>query len=170
MITRLQLAAIMPRAPLVWLGALNEAMQEFAIVTPMRESAFLAQIAHESGECRYVLELASGMAYEGRASLGNTQPGDGPKFRGRGLMQITGRKNYTLCGQALGLNLIESPQLLEIPRHAARSAGWYWRSNSLDAFADKDQFGALTRAINGGYNGLDDRIKYWLRARKALGL
>jgi putative chitinase len=150
--------------------ALTAAMLEFGIATGKQQSAFLAQLAHESGSLRYVREIADGSAYEGRADLGNTQVGDGPRFKGRGFLQITGRANYAKCGAALNLDLIATPDLLEVPSGAARSAGWYWKSRNLNQYADTDAFGALTKAINGGYNGLDDRIRHWLVARKALGV
>lgn len=149
---------------------LTNAMLEFDIVFPKRGAAFLAQVCHESGSLRYTLELSSGNQYEGRENLGNTQPGDGAKYRGRGLLQVTGRANYAACGSALGLDLLAHPELLEAPLGACRSAGWFWQSHQLNRFADADQFGSLTRAVNGGYNGLDERIQHWLRIRKLLGL
>lgn len=144
------------------------AMTEWRIESPRRQAAFLAQLAHESGDLNFTREIASGEAYEKRADLGNINAGDGRKFRGRGLLQITGRTNYRRCGEALSLDLTFRPELLELPEHAARSAGWFWHDRRLNALADKDEFGALTKAINGGYNGLDKRIAYWLRARDAL--
>lgn len=149
---------------------LTNSMVEFDIDSPKRDAAFLAQVCHESGSLRYTLELSSGNQYEGREDLGNTQPGDGPKYRGRGLLQVTGRANYAACGSALGLDLLAQPELLEVPLNACRSAGWFWQSRKLNRFADADQFGALTRAVNGGYTGLDERIQHWLRIRKLLGL
>ena len=108
----------------MYVEPLNAAMSEFDIDDNVeRETHFLAQVAHESGGFNYVRELASGEAYEGRASLGNTEPGDGVRFKGRGLIQITGRENYHACGIALGLDLTENPELLEEPLNAARSAG-----------------------------------------------
>jgi putative chitinase len=151
-------------------AALTAAMLEFDIDTPRRQAAFLAQVCHESGSLRYVREIASGNAYEGRKDLGNVHPGDGPRFKGRGLLQITGRANYMQCGAALGLDLVTAPEQLEEPGPACRSAGWFWRSRDLNRYADVDRFGSLTRAINGGYNGLDDRIVHWLRIRRVLGL
>lgn len=151
-------------------GPLTTAMAEFDISTPQRKAAFLAQVAHESGSLRYTLEIASGDAYEGRADLGNLQPGDGRRYKGRGLLQVTGRANYRACGNALGLDLISSPQLLESPAGASRSAGWYWKARSLNAFADRDAFGSLTKAINGGYTHLDERCAAWRAACKALGI
>jgi putative chitinase len=149
---------------------LSLAMTEVEINTPQRASCFLAQVAHESGQLKYTRELASGIAYEGRADLGNTVPGDGPFFKGRGFLQVTGRGNYGACGLALKLDLVAHPELLETPSGACRSAGWFWRKNALSDYSDKDAFGGLTKRINGGYNGLDERIQFWLRARKSLGL
>jgi len=149
---------------------LTAAMVEFNIDTALRQAAFLAQVCHESGSLRYTLEVADGRAYEGKADLGNTQPGDGPRYRGRGLIQITGRANYGAAGLALGQDLLATPEMLEQPALAARSAGWFWKSRGLNAMADTDAFGSMTKKINGGYNGLDDRLVHWLRARKVLGL
>lgn len=149
---------------------LTNAMAEFGIDTPQRQAAFLAQVSHESGSLRYTLELASGNAYEGRADLGNVQAGDGVKFKGRGLIQITGSANYRSCGNALGIDLVGSPELMERPDIAARSAGWYWKAHNLNQYADKDAFGSLTKAINGGYNGLDERCAAWRAACRALGV
>lgn len=168
-----ELARILPysaKRATVFAEPLTQAMSEFHIDTPLRQAAFLAQVGHESGSLRYVVEIADGSAYEGRKDLGNTYPGDGPRYRGRGLLQITGRANYLSCGAALGLPLIFNPELLELPTNAARSAGWYWATRSLNKYADSDKFGSLTKAINGGHNGLDDRIQLWLNARKVLGL
>ena len=103
-----------------FLEPLNAAMREFHINTPVRQAAFLAQIAHESGELRYVKELASGAAYEGRASLGNTQPGDGVRFKGRGYVQVTGRRNYSDWSRRLGVDLVSNPRLASQPNVAAR--------------------------------------------------
>lgn len=174
MITLSELQRIMPNAPSGRLAAfidpLNEAMNEFEISDSLaREMAFLAQIAHESGECRYVREIASGEAYEGRKDLGNTEPGDGFKYKGRGLIQITGRTNYKACGDALSLPLIDQPQLLEAPINACRSAGWFWKSHGLNELADKGDFLLITKRINGGTNGYADRMAYYTRAQSVLG-
>lgn len=146
------------------------AFAQYGITSPKRQAAFLGQIAHESGSLRYVAEIATGDAYEGRVSLGNVQPGDGRKYKGRGLIQITGRANYAACSAALGRDFILNPELLELPTEAARSAAWFWHTKGLNALADRDAFGSITKVINGGYNGLDERITSWLTARKALGL
>src|SRR5258707_58804 len=117
-----------------FLTPLRDAMREFSIdASPEREAAFLAQIAHESGELRYVHEIASGEAYEGRHDLGNTEAGDGVRFKGRGLIQVTGRANYAACGLALDLPLLFHPELLESPDNACRSAAWFWDKHGLNA-------------------------------------
>jgi Predicted chitinase len=171
MITLAQLIKIMPwakpRAPL-FLDGINATMAEFDISTPVRQAAFLAQIGHESGQLRYVQEIASGAAYEGRKDLGNTWPGDGIKFKGRGLLQITGRANYAACGKALGLDLIDHPELLELPMNACRSAGWFWALKHLSWLADEDDMEKITRRINGGLNGLADRLALYEVAKEVL--
>lgn len=147
----------------LWAGPLTEAMIRGQIDTRLRICAFLAQIGHESGDLKYVREIwgptAAQLGYEGRKDLGNTVKGDGSKFRGRGLIQITGRVNYTACGKALGLDLVSNPTLLEQPDNAAKSAAWFWEVKGLNALADADRFTDLTRRINGGINGLEDRKK-----------
>lgn len=152
-----------------YVDPLNTAMDEFDISqNPARETHFLAQVAHESGGFNYVREIASGEAYEGRADLGNTEPGDGKRFRGRGLIQITGRANYDACGASLGLDLIANPELLEEPLNAARSAGWFWNSRHLNEIADRGDSKAITKRINGGLNGYQDRLTYLALAQERL--
>lgn len=158
-----------PRAD-TFAAPLTAAMAEFGISSAQQQAAFLAQVAHESGSLRYTRELSDGLGYEGRADLGNNQPGDGPRYKGRGLLQITGRANYAHCGADLGLDLLGHPEILELPVGASRSAAWFWKAHGLNRYADADTFGSLTKAINGGYNGLDERIKNWLVARRALGV
>jgi putative chitinase len=170
-ITLDELKQIMPyagRRAEFYLDHLQSAMDEFDIDTPQRQAAFLAQIAHESGSLNYVKELADGSAYEGRKDLGNVRPGDGVRFKGRGLIQITGRDNYRDCGLALDLPLVDSPELLETPRNACRSAGWFWQSRGLNELADKGDFKLITKKINGGYNGYQDRVAYFTRAQQVL--
>jgi putative chitinase len=142
--------------------ALNQTFVKYEINTKLRQIHFLAQIIHESGSFKYVQEIASGEAYEGRKDLGNYNKGDGVKYKGRGLIQITGRNNYTELSKAFGTNFIDNPILLETYPHAALSAGWYWDSRKLNIFADKDDIITITRKINGGLNGIDDRKK-WLQ-------
>ena len=185
-----QLQRIMPHAGPragVFCNPLNDAMLEFGIETPLRQAAFLAQVAHESGELRYVREIASGLAYNERKDLGNTTAealraaglrGDftGPYFKGRGLIQLTGYYYYRACGQALGLDLINSPTLLELPVYAARSAAWFWHEHDLNWFADGEDFDGLSDVINrgrktarvGDANGYADRLKFYERAKGEL--
>jgi putative chitinase len=170
-ITVAQLQAIMPHArskAFVYAEPLSDAMDEFEINTPQRQAAFLAQVSHESGQLRYVEELASGAAYEGRADLGNTEPGDGVRFKGRGLIQITGRSNYDRCGSALGLDLLADPELLESPANACRSAAWFWFEHGCNELADADNFRKITLRINGGLNGQPERLAYWELAKEVL--
>lgn len=147
---------------------LIKAMVEYEINTPRRQSVFLAQLAHESGSFRYVEELASGEAYEGRADLGNTAPGDGKRFKGRGLIQITGRANYMLVGQELEYDFIANPEDLEKPGPATYSAAWFFWYHRLNKLADIDAFEKITRRINGGINGMEDRLKYYEHIKKVL--
>lgn len=166
-----QLIKIMPyaraRAP-TFLAPLNAAMAEFGITTPARQASFLAQIGHESGQLRYVRELASGAAYEGRKDLGNSTAGDGVRFKGRGLIQVTGRANYKACAAALGLDLVTHPELLEQPVNACRSAGWFWMSRGLNELADAGDQVKVTRRINGGTNGLAERLALFDVAKRVL--
>ena len=171
-ITDSMLRDIMPNLPAakrqLYLPFMNAAMREFEIATYLRAAAFLAQLAHESAELRYFEEIASGKAYEGRKDLGNTQPGDGVKYKGHGPIQITGRANHAACGKALGLDLINNPTLITQPPNAFRSAGWFWDSRGLNALADQRLFKAITKKINGGFNGLADRQKYYDRALRII--
>lgn len=144
---------------------LSEAMAKYNINTPKRIAAFLAQLAHESGSLRYVEEIASGEAYEGRKDLGNTEPGDGKKFKGRGLIQITGRANYKAVGEELDFDFINEPEKLEMPGAASFSAAWFWNNRKLNELADADDFEKITKRINGGLNGYADRQKHWERCK-----
>ena len=150
----------------------TDAMKEFSIDTPQRQAAFLAQVGHESGGLHWTVELwgptPSQTKYEGRVDLGNTHLGDGYRFRGRGLIQVTGRDNYARMGRALGVDLEADPDLLATPKLAARSAGCFWQSHGLNTYADLGEFEKLTRRINGGLNGLDDRKLLWGAAKNAL--
>lgn len=172
MLTDDELRQIMPNCAAAkradYLPFIQQAMTEFDITSYWREAAFLAQLAHESGELRYMEEIASGAAYEGRANLGNTQPGDGKRFKGRGPIQLTGRANYTKYGQLLGLDLVNEPTIAATKEVGFRIAGQFWKLNGLNELADQQQFKAITKRINGGYNGLDDRIKYYECAKKVL--
>lgn len=148
---------------------LNKVLSDFDIINTSRAAAFIAQIAHESGSLRYKEEIASGAAYEGRTDLGNTQPGDGKRFKGRGLIQLTGRANYRACGEALKLPLEANPELvIKDPYTNAAVAGWYWDSRNINPVADVGDFQRVTRLINGGLNGYRDRVQFWERAKKVL--
>lgn len=169
------LAQIMPYAKAkaaVYAPLLDAAMREFDINTPARQASFLSQVGHESGQLRYVRELwgptPAQRAYEGREDLGNTQPGDGVRYLGRGLIQITGRANYTDAMMALDVDIVEHPELLETPVLACRSAAWFWKSHGLNELADAGDQVKVTRRINGGTNGLADRLALFEVAKKVL--
>lgn len=155
-----------------YLPVIEAAMAEFDINTPARQAAFLAQIGHESGGLRYSVEIwgptPAQVRYEGRKDLGNVLAGDGFRFKGRGLIQTTGRANYAATGAALGVDLISQPELLAAPELAARSAAWYWQSRGLNALADVGDFRRITLRINGGTNGLADRLALHEAAKAVL--
>ena len=180
----------------VFVPALNVAMNKFAIVTRLRIAAFIAQVGHESGQLTRLVEnlnySAEGLmktwpsrfdlvrataaarkpeqianiVYAGR--MGNTEPGDGWKYRGRGLFQVTGKTNYAACGDALGLDLLNRPELLEQTQYAALSAAWFWSVNGLNTLADAGDLTKITRRINGGLNGQADRQALYDKALKVL--
>jgi predicted chitinase len=161
--------------------SINQALNQYGIIKPPQIAAFLSQIGTESGGLKYTTELASGKAYEGRKDLGNVKAGDGVKFKGRGFIQITGRANYQNLSNAFGVDFISNPELLATPKYAALSAAHYWvnrkrkfkgRDLSLNDIAqelDHTQpansgvnypiYEIITRGINGGVNGLKDRIE-----------
>ena len=113
-------------------------------------------------------EIASGKAYEGRKDLGNTQPGDGMRFKGRGPIQLTGRANYRAAGKALGLDLEHNPKQAASPEVGFRTAAWFWNSRNLNSLRTQGDFRGITKRVNGGYNGLADREAYYKRALNAL--
>ncbi len=135
--------------------------------TGLRLAHFISQCGHESGGFRYMEEIASGAAYEGRADLGNTQPGDGKRFKGRGPIQLTGRANYRRVGRLIGIDLESNPEIVALPSIGLLVGCVYWDGRKLNAKADADDLLGLTRAINGGTNGLEDRK---VRTAKAKGL
>ncbi|MDP1825334.1 MAG: peptidoglycan-binding protein [Archangium sp.] len=167
-----QLHRIMPSLPMskarTYLPLLNRAMAEAKINTKPRKAMFLAQLAHESVSLRYFEEIASGAAYEGRTDLGNIHPGDGVRYKGRGPIQLTGRSNYRAAGRALGLPLERKPKMAAQPSVGFRTAAWFWSSRGLNRYADRGDFREVTRRINGGYNGLADRLAYYRRALSVL--
>lgn len=156
------------------LASLTESMDEAGINTPMRMAIFIAQVCHESGSLRYTKEIASGKAYEGRKDLGNVTPGDGMRYKGRGLIQLTGRSNYLQFSKAADMDFISRPELLESPPWAAYAASWFWHVKNLNATVDRlkepeDILLATTRVINGGKKGLADRRLNFYRAMSVFG-
>lgn len=178
---------------------LSAAAERYAITTPRRVACWLGQLAHESASFSRVVEnlnySAAGLlktfpkyfdaalaeeyarnpariaslVYGGRMGNGSEATRDGWHYRGRGLIQITGRENYQRCGDALGVDLIKRQSLLEQPMYAALSAGWYWDRAKLNDRADKMDIAGITRAINGGTNGAADRVELTAKALRALG-
>jgi putative chitinase len=175
-------------AELMYPQRLNDALPKWEINTLPRVRMFIAQVAHESGSFRYTREIASGQAYEGRNDLGNIFPGDGVKFKGRGVIQVTGRSNYQSCSLALfGDNrLLLNPDILATPQYAIESACWYWKTRLLNDLCDKPEdwekvilkdngltkrytkIQWITRKINGGLNGINEREEFYERAKKFL--
>jgi putative chitinase len=181
MVTESQLAQIMPNLPAdkraLYLPFLNKAMQIYGINNPLREAAFIAQIAYESVELRYLEEIwgptEAQSLYEPESAvariLGNTEPGDGERFKGRGAIQITGRSNYGKYGELLGVDLIANPAIVTTPQIALSTAGAFWQMNGLNELADAGDFEAITRRINGGLSGYKERLEYYRGALEALG-
>ena len=161
-----------------WVLPIKSACHTWGIDTLGRLAHFLAQIGHESGSLRYTSEVwgptDAQKRYEGRKDLGNVQPGDGERFKGHGLIQVTGRYNHAQCRDGLrarGLacpDFEAEPETLTIPIWAAHSAGWYWASRDINELADRDDIAAVTKRINGGLNGIEDRRNRLQIARAAL--
>lgn len=158
------------RAIIAGIGqTIQASMTRYMIRTFLREAHFLAQICHESDGFNTLEEYASGAAYEGRTDLGNVIAGDGKRYKGRGLIQLTGRANYKKYGAILGLALEAQPELAVLPENAVLIACEYWKSRHINMFCDKDDLKAVTRRVNGGLNGLASRATYLRRAEAALG-
>jgi putative chitinase len=181
-----------------WLGPLEETFVKYDISTPQRKAAFIGQCAHESGNFKTLQEnlnysaeglmktwpsrfatkeiadqyarqpaKIAGKVYNGR--LGNTSEEEASMYLGRGLIQLTGRENYANCGTALGIDLIGNPNLLIEPKYAALSAGWFWNKKGLNGLADTSDFETMTKRINGGLIGLEDRKVKIAKALTVLG-
>jgi putative chitinase len=181
-----------------WLAPLEATFVKYDISTPVRQASFIGQCAHESGNFRTLeenlrysatalmrvwssrfpsLDVAEKYAnnpekiankvYSGR--MGNTEEGDGWKYHGRGLIQLTGKENYANCGTALGIDLVGNPDLLIEPKYAALSAGWFWGKRGLNSLADSSDIETMTKRINGGLIGLDDRKAKIAKALLVLG-
>jgi putative chitinase len=131
---------------------------EFGIDTKVRQQHFIAQCVHESAGLRTTVEYASGTAYNWRKDLGNIHPGDGPRFKGRGLIQLTGRYNYTQAARAFSLPFVEEPEMVARFPWAASASAWWWQTNGCNELADLDDIMPVTKRVNGGYNGLKDRV------------
>lgn len=170
MITKQHLKQLAPNSvdaiidPLV--KYLNIHMPRYEVNTYLRVCHFLAQAAHEAASFRTLREYASGAAYEGRKDLGNIKAGDGVRYKGRGIFQLTGRANYKRIGELIGFDLENNPELAESPEVSVLTALEYWKSRNLNGLADRDQVELITRRINGGLNGFEDRKKYLARAKK----
>jgi predicted chitinase len=173
-LTHAHLRAIMPNIPqddeVTEFPACCATMQRFGITNKLRAAAWLANVAKESGELFYTEEIASGAAYEGRLDLGNTQPGDGMRFKGRGYIQITGRANYTGIAQAFGIPCVARPTLLENMPHRWTTAGYYWENMSslgnLNLIADRGDFESTVIGVRGGPD--HERRRYYERALNVL--
>jgi len=152
-------------------AVLHDTLERYQIDTPLRVAHFLAQAFHESDGMCTTEEYASGAAYEGRRDLGNIQPGDGVRYKGRGLFQLTGRANYAAFGPKIGIpDLVDQPERAADPAVSLLIACEYWkeRRGGLNPFADQDDIITITKAINGGLNGLPDRRLYLAKAKMAL--
>jgi putative chitinase len=154
---------------------LQQTLTELGLNTDLRAVHFIAQACHETMGLALLEEQDSGVGYENRADLGNTQPGDGPRYKGRGIFQLTGRKNYKTYGDKLGLDLINHPGLAADPINSLRIACEFWNRNNLNTYADADDVLAISKIINTGHNGttmpngLQDRKDYLAKAKAALG-
>ena len=170
-----------------WLEPLNDTFQRYAINTPLRMAAFVGQCSHESGNFKVLVEnlnysaerlcevwpsrfptlesaqpyhrnpdMIANKVYSGR--MGNSDDGDGALYIGRGCIQLTGKTSYTLAGDALNVDFMHSPDLVSIPKYAALTAGWFWNKRELNKEADAKDYTGMTKKINGGLTGLDDRV------------
>lgn len=179
-VTRQQMLAILGDGQRVdyFLHYINAWADTFEINTPLRMAHFLAQCCHETCGMKFLKETGKPYYFnkyeQGKLAkmLGNTQKGDGMKYRGRGLLMLTGRGNYKAyqtSGYCKG-DIMDEPEWLEKPLGATKSGMWYWWKNGLNALADKDDVVAVTKKVNGGTNGLDERKKWLVKCKKALGL
>jgi putative chitinase len=149
-------------------AVLAATLESYAITSRLRIAHFLGQTCEESAGYRTTEEFASGKEYEGRTDLGNTQKGDGPRYKGRGLLQLTGRANYADYGKALGVDLVNNPTLAAQPALSLKIACEYWKRHNINADCDRDDVQAVTRKVNGGLNGLADRIAFTQKAKAAV--
>ncbi len=143
-------------------------LDSYEINTRLRIAHFMGQVTHECAGFRTTEEFASGAAYEGRKDLGNVHTGDGKRYKGRGLIQLTGRSNYRKIGEILGLQLEDNPELAAEPVTSLKIACEYWKTRGINIAADRDDLVNATRLVNGGLNGLEDRRLYLQKAKTAL--
>lgn len=171
-VSKVQAEAIFGRAiTTAQLKDLNDCLERFEINTPKRICHFLAQVAHETGGLRWLTELASGKAYEGRKDLGNTQSGDGVKFKGAGALQLTGRANYQAFANRIQDQNVMLGHVYLAQTYPFTSAGWFWETRKLNKLCDQGaSVSEITRIINGGLNGLNDRVSYYNKAKLSLAL
>lgn len=171
-VTPEELARIVPGIPSAkieqFIGPLNDAMAQHGIDTPVRQAAFIAQLAVESDSFRTFEEYASGRAYEGRSDLGNTQPGDGERYKGRGAIQITGRHNYEKLSRDTGVDFVAHPEWLAAPENAFTTAAWYWTTRNLNQVADTAGIVRVSELVNGGHHALSRRIDDFRRGLDVL--
>jgi putative chitinase len=178
MIAMEHLVEVMPNIPLAhaaeYAVLISRAMLEGSINTVLRAAAFLGQVAEETGDLRTLQEYASGAEYEGRHDLGNTQPGDGVRYKGRGGIQRTGRANYQRFQDATGIQVVDHPELLELPENAFRSDVLYWTDRGLNTYADRLDFDAIGKTINRGNPHATEQPNGWQlrldKTRLALGV
>ena len=180
MITADQLKRISPGTPLsvceTFVPHINNYCPKYGIDTPVELASFLSQVLHESGGFKWMREIwgptKAQLRYEGRSDLGNTVAGDGKKFMGRGPIQITGRSNYARMSKDMfgDERLLDTPELLVQPEYGIWSACIYWGWRKLDITDDDNSIDKETKAVNGGYNGLEDRKAYFERAKKELNI
>lgn len=175
MITEQQIRQMLPAAGArldPHLPYISAALAWGNIVTPADVCAFFAHLAHESGEYRYMREIHDGSDYEGRLDLGNTEPGDGRRYPGRGPIQVTGRAAARAAGQALGIDFEEHPEKMELPEWGTKVAVWFWTRYKpvLQPAAKAEWFHVTQRLVNGGENGWDDRLQYYHRNRLLFAL
>ena len=150
----------------------NDYSEQFGINTPLRAAHYIAQVAHETGELKWLEEIASGQQYEGRKDLGNVEPGDGKRFKGRGYLQTTGRANYQAyqdSGYCVG-DLMSHPDWLNKQPGCQKASMFFWKKNGLNKYADADDCRGVTKKINGGYNGYSQRAYYTRVAKKVFGV
>jgi putative chitinase len=153
---------------------LNASLPEAQVTTPLRAAMYLGQLGHETMSLRFLEEVwgptPEQIRYDKNTRLGNTEPGDGHRFRGRGAIQLTGRANYAKAAAALHLPLLDEPDLAALPEYAFLVSAWYWRAHDINRYADKGNIEEATRLINGGLNGIQERCRYYDRACEVLGV